>query len=357
MYRHLKVDPRAIRAVEGFRLPEELGFGITMLPALIRGDYEQGEWGPLRLVPYEPFQIDPAAKVFFYSQEIFEGMKAYRHPELGAAIFRPDFLQERMNRSARRMLMPELPEEYFLEGVHGIAALAEPFIPMGPGESLYLRPYMISTEPGLGLAPSSTYRFAVLALPSSSYFSTDFLDVLIEREYCRAARGGTGFAKTGGNYSAAMQADRKARGLGFQQTVWLDPLERSYVEELSGMNFFALVDGVLETPELTDSILGGSTRDSLMQLAAREGIPVREVRIDINQLKAQIESGRCTEAFVCGTAAIVMSLRCLGEEDGSRVCFEEAPGPVASLLRDKLMGIQQQTEPDEFGWMVQVEPL
>ena len=129
------------------------------------------------------------------------------------------------------------------------------------------------------------------------------------------------------------------------------------MEELSGMNFFALVDGVLQTPELTDSILGGSTRDSLIQLAAREGIPVREVRIDIEELKGQIESGRCTEAFGCGTAAIVMALRCLGEEDGSRVCFEEAPGPVASRLREKLVGIQQRTEPDEFGWMVKAEPL
>ncbi len=245
MYHHLEINPRAIQAVEGFRLPEQLEYGKTVLPALVRSDYENGTWGSLQLLPYEPFQLDPAAKVLFYSQEIFEGMKACRHRELGAAIFRPDFLQERMNRSARRMLMPELPREYFLEAVGGIAALAEPFIPMGPGESLYLRPYVISTEPGLGLQPSSTYSFVVLALPSSSYFSVPFLEVLIEREYCRAARGGTGFAKTGGNYSAAMQADRKAHELGFQQTVWLDPLERRYVEELSGMNFFALVDGVL----------------------------------------------------------------------------------------------------------------
>ena len=356
-YENLKVAPEALEALRNFTLPAKQTFGKTNLPILVVADCHAGQWGTLEMVPYGPFEIDPACKVLHYAQEVFEGLKAYRSETLGVSLFRPDYIGSRMNRSAARMGMPEIPEAYFMEAVHAISAYGAPFIPTGSGESLYLRPFMFATEVGLGIAPPEDFRFVVMASPSASYFSEGSIAVLIEREYCRAAPGGMGAAKTGGNYAGGVRATLKAQELGFQQSVWLDAVHRRYVEELSGMNFFAVVDGTALTPELTDTILSGNTRDSLLKLARSLEIPVKETRLDIEELKSEIESGKCTEAFCCGTASIVVPVGVLGDEDGWKREFRNVPGPVASKLKSKLLGIQLRTEPDEFGWVVPVDPV
>ncbi|MCK5073542.1 MAG: branched-chain amino acid aminotransferase, partial [Bacteriovoracaceae bacterium] len=328
-YKHLNIRPKALEALRNYKLPEgPLGFGKVPVPIMIVCDYKDGKWGELKLAPYAHLNLQPTAKVFHYAQEVFEGMKSYRVDGHGPYIFRPDRNLERFNLSCQRMAIPEIPEEYFMEAVHAITAFSAEYIPQKTGQSLYLRPFTIATEENLGIRPSDNYKFVIVACPSDSYFSKDTVPVMIERQASRAGLGGTGNAKTGGNYAASLISAIEAKKCGYLMTLWLDAIERRYIEELSGMNFFCVINGEIWTPSLTETILVGITRDSLIQLGRLMGYTVREEKIDLTFLIQKIKSNECTEAWACGTAAIVAPIECLGENHGTRYVLRDKEGDV-----------------------------
>jgi branched-chain amino acid aminotransferase len=352
----MRIDPAISEAIRNFSLPENLPFGSVMAPVMASCNYEFGKWGELELIPYGPISMYPNAKVLHYAQEIFEGMKAYRVSGLGPFIFRPEENHLRFNRSAERMAMPHIPLEVFMKASTEVTAYSANFVPRRSGESLYLRPFMFATEEALGIKPSEKFRFMVIASPSASYFSAGALSVLIERQGARAFPGGTGYAKAGGNYAASLKAAIKTKQLGFVQTLWLDGRDKKYVEEMSGMNFFAVVNGELHTPELNDTILEGITRKSIITLAKDAGLKVVERKIDINELLQDIKAGRCTEAFACGTAAIIAPIDYLAEETGERFPLKDPQGKIALKLREDLLAIQEGRATDRYKWVMQVEP-
>jgi branched-chain amino acid aminotransferase len=354
---HLQVQPEALQALKDFTLPEEIGFGSTLAPVMITCEYKDGKWGELVMKPYGPLQLDPTAKVLHYAQEIFEGLKAYKVQDKGPFLFRPDQNAERFNVSAQRMAMPDVPVEYFLDAVRGMTSYCSHFIPRRKGESLYIRPFVFATETNLGIKPSDEFLFITIASPSGAYFSDGTVPVLIEREAVRACPGGVGQAKTGGNYAASLLSAKKGRAMGFKQTLWLDAVHKKDVEEMSGMNFCCVIDNILITPKLTDTILDGITRKSLLALAKHLDIETREETIEIEDLLSKIKSGQCSEAFACGTAAIITPIHALGEADGTMYPLkEESGGPIAIKLRDAMLDIQEGRMKDPFDWVVAVEP-
>lgn len=338
-------------AVRNFNLPDQFGFGSVMAPIMAVCEYRNGVWQDLQILPYGPITMYPTSKVLHYAQEIFEGMKAYRVKNLGPLLFRPEENFLRFNRSAERMAMPHIPKDIFIKAVEIVTSYCAEFIPRRSGESLYLRPFMFASEETLGIRPSETFTFMVIASPSGSYFNSGSLSVLVERETFRACRGGTGAAKTGGNYAASLKSAIKVKNLGYMQTLWLDALESTYVEEMSGMNFFAVINQELHTPELTDTILDGITRKSIIQLAQAMGIKVVERKIDINLLLEQVKSGICTEAFACGTAAIITPIDFLAEENGIKYPLKCPSGDLSMKLRENLLAIQEGRIADPYGWV------
>lgn len=352
---HIRIDASINNALKNFTLPENLGFGQVMAPLMTSCTYENGKWGELELVPYGPISMYPNAKVLHYAQEIFEGMKAYRVGGLGPFIFRPDENHLRFNRSAERMAMPHIPMDIFMAASLELVAYAANIVPRRSGESLYLRPFMFATEEALGIKPSEKFRFMVIASPSGSYFSPGGLSVLIERHGARAFPGGTGYAKAGGNYAASLAAAIKTKQLGFVQTLWLDGRDKTYIEEMSGMNFFAVINNELHTPEINDSILDGITRKSIITLARDLGITVVERKININELIADIKAERCTEAFACGTAAIIAPIDYLAEETGERYPLRDHEGKLSLQLRETLLSIQEGRSTDKYNWITQIE--
>lgn len=350
-----KIDPAISSLVRGFQFPATLGFGKVFAPIMIRGDYKNGSWGDLKIIPYGPIELSPTAKVLHYGQEIFEGLKAYRVDGEGPFLFRHRENAKRFNHSSRTMAMPEVPEEYFMKAVETITSLCRDLIPSHSGESLYLRPFCIATEEHLGVKPAEEFCFCVIASPSGSYFSGNKVSVMIERQKVRAFPGGTGSAKTGGNYAKSLTASIKASRLGFDQVLWLDALEHRYIEEMSGMNFFAVIDGCLYTPKLTDTILAGVTRDSIIQVAKNKGMKVFEERMDIDLFLTKIKNAEATEAFACGTAAIITPIGYLAEEQGERYVLPEES--VSAMLRAELLGIQEGRLENFNGWRYLVENI
>jgi branched-chain amino acid aminotransferase len=340
---------------ERARLLVDPGFGrvFTDHMAIIEYDEEQG-WHGARITARHPFRMDPASPVLHYAQEIFEGMKAYHRPNGGAALFRPDANARRFAKSAVRMAMPPLPEEMFLESVRGLVRADREWIPQTEDGSLYLRPFMIANGSFLGMRPSTQFIYAVIASSVGAYFKKDSpsVSLWVTREYVRAAPGGTGEAKCGGNYAGSLIAQAEAIRKGCDQVVFLDAIERKWIEELGGMNiFFAFADGSLQTPPLDGTILHGVTRDSLLRLARDMGITVREERYSVDQWKADAESGRLTEAFACGTAAVVTPIGRVKGVDGEFAIGAQCPGPMTMRLRSALVDIQRGSAPDPYGWI------
>jgi branched-chain amino acid aminotransferase len=323
-------------------------------------------WHDARLEPYGPFTLDPATSVFHYSQEFFEGLKAYRQDNGSIAMFRPDANAARFNTSARRMAMPELPEDTFIRALELLVGADREWVPSGAGNSLYLRPFMIATQPGLGVNhPSNQYLFCVIASPAASYFSGGVkpVTVWLSQDYTRAAPGGTGGVKTGGNYAAAFVAQQQAVDRGCDQVVWLDAAEHRWVEEMGGMNlFFVRTDPGSEpggapriiTPPLTGTLLPGITRDSLLKLAPDLGVKAAEEPISIEQWQAQCAAGQLTEVFACGTAAVITPVGRVKSTAAEWVIADGEPGPVTMRLREELIGIQYGHNPDPFGWVHKV---
>ncbi len=351
----LNVTPEAIKAIKDFQLPQDLAFGKVICPVMVECNYTNGQWEEPKMLPYQPLSLDPTSKVLHYAQEIFEGMKGYRVQGRGPYLFRPNENQKRFRTSAQRMAMVGLPEEIFKVSVESIVSYCADMIPSHSGDSLYIRPFMFATDCHLGIKPSETFKFMVLASPSAAYFSGGSVKVLIERGAVRACPGGVGAAKTGGNYAASLSSMVNAQKLGFDQVLWLDAVEKKYIEEMSGMNFFAVYGEEIITPKLTETILDGITRKSILELAHHIGIKAHEESLKIDDLVQDIKAGKCTEAFACGTAVILTPINGLGEANGKNYPLKHASGPVANKLRQHLLGIQEGKLEDPFGWRQLVE--
>lgn len=339
--------------LKNYKLPENLGFGTVFAPIMIQSDFANGQWTKLEVKKYAPLQIDPAAKVLHYAQEIFEGMKAYKNDDEEVFLFRPDMNAKRFNNSAARMAMPAVPEDMFVEANKLISDLCRDFIPKEIGASLYLRPFMIATEPTLGVRPSETYSFIIIACPSANYFKAPNVSVWIEREGSRASRGGTGFAKTGGNYAASLKSFLHLKKIGCDQTLWLDAAEHKFVEELSGMNFFAVINNEFHTPIITDTILEGITRNSILELAQDKDFKVVERAMDIDELIADIKSGKCTEAFACGTAAVLTPISKLVDGD-TEVSLQHPDGKLSTEIKLDMLMIQSGRLIKKEDWQIKV---
>jgi branched-chain amino acid aminotransferase len=333
------------------------GFGRVFTDHMAIVRYSEGKgWHDARVTARQPFSIDPAASVLHYAQEIFEGMKAYRRPDGGAALFRPEANARRFQASARRMAMAELPEELFLDSVRALVRADKAWIPDSEDGALYLRPFMFASEVFLGVKPAAEYLYIVMASSVGAYFKgAPSVSLWATREYTRAAPGGTGAAKCGGNYATSLIAQAEATRNGCDQVVFLDAVERRWVEELGGMNiFFVFDDGSMATPPLTGTILPGITRDSILRLARDQGINVREEPYAIEQWEADAKSGRLTEAFACGTAAVVTPIGSVRSAGGGFTIGGQSIGPLTQRLRTQLVGIQRGQAPDPYGWVEEI---
>ncbi|CAA9524308.1 MAG: Branched-chain amino acid aminotransferase [uncultured Sphingomonadaceae bacterium] len=347
--------PAPMDPAERAALLRDPGFGRAFTDHMVSIRFEQGRgWHDARVGPRRPLEMDPASAVFHYAQEIFEGLKAYKLADGGAALFRADANAARFRASAERMAMPVLPDALFLQAVRELVAADRAWFPDIPGGSLYLRPFMIADEAFLGVRPASRYLFLVIATAAGAYFrgGAPAVTLWTSEDYTRAAPGGTGAAKCGGNYAGSLAAQAEAIRHGCDQVVFLDAAERRWVEELGGMNlFFAFADGSLRTPPLSGTILPGITRDSLLAIARDAGVRVEEERYALADWRADAESGRLTEAFACGTAAVVTPI---GRVRGRGFDFAVgggAGGPVAAELKAALTGIQLGERPDPHGWV------
>ncbi len=343
------------KSLANFRLPESLGFGIVLAPVMYSATYSEGQWSQGELLPYGPIEILPGARALHFAEQVFEGMKAYRVGRPVANLFRARDNYARMRRSAERLAMHPVPEPLFFEAVNAVVGACTEIIPGKTGQSLYVRPFLIGTEPGYAVRASHSARFMVIANPSEIY-ATGPMKVLIEREQVRAAAGGVGTAKTGANYAASLLGSTRAVEHDYTVALWLDPTSRENIEELSGMNLFAVIGDELHTPVLNDSILPGVTRDSLIMLARAQGWTVIEKAMPVADLLRQISNGECSEVFACGTAAIVSPIGVIGDADGRRYQPNTIDGR-ARILREQLLAIQERRAPDPYGWTTEVVPL
>ena len=338
----------------------EFGRVFTDHMITIRWTADDG-WHDPRLGPYEPLSLYPGTSVFHYSQEIFEGTKAYRHEGGPVALFRPQANAVRFNKAARRLAMPELPEGIFVRALELLVTQDQQWVPGGNGFSLYLRPFMIATQHSLGFSrPSDSCLFCVIASPAPPYFGTGLqpITVWLSEDYTRAAPGGTGAVKAGSNYAGAFAAQREALDSGCDQVVWLDAAEHQWVEEMGGMNlFFVYRSGTgtrISTPPLTGTLLPGITRESLLALAPKLGITATEEPISVTQWQKRCADGELTEVFACGTAAVVAPVGAVRGRSTGWLVGDGQPGPVTRRLHAELTGIQYGSQPDPFGWVHKV---
>ena len=332
-----------------------LGFGKIFTDHMFIMDYTEGKgWHDARIVPYQNLSLAPSAMVFHYGQEMFEGLKAYRGADGKARLFRPDMNAKRTNASNERLCIPKLPEEYFVEAVKTLVKTDESWIPTAPGTSLYIRPFIIATDEFLGVAPSKSYLFIIILSPSGAYYSSGLapVGIWIEDEYVRAVRGGMGFAKTGGNYAASLIGQVKAHDDGYSQVLWLDGVERKYIEEVGAMNIFFKIDGKIVTPMLNGSILPGITRNSVIALCKDWGLDVEERRISVDELIEAQKSGKLEEVFGTGTAAVISPVGMLRYRDDVMEINGGKIGPVSQKIYDTVTGIQNGTVEDKFNWVV-----
>jgi len=335
------------------------GFGQHFTDHMFVAEWtpERG-WHDARVTAYGPLTLDPATAVLHYAQEIFEGLKAYRHDDGSVWTFRPEENGARMARSARRMALPELPVTDFVASVDALVRADERWVPGPAGEkSLYLRPFMFASEAFLGVRPARHVSYLVIASPAGAYFAKGPkpVSIWLSEEYSRAGVGGTGAAKTGGNYASSLAAQQEAIAHGCEQVAFLDTVERRYVEELGGMNlYFVHDDGTVVTPELSGTILEGITRSSILELCGKLGHRVEERKVSVDEWREGVRSGRITEVFACGTAAVVTPVGTLKWRDGEVGHDTDEAGPVTSRVRQTLVDIQYGRAEDTFGWMHRV---
>lgn len=348
----LQVLPETLEVLKNHRVErEKLIFGHVDPPIMVECDYKDGSWGIPQLVPYHNLSLDPATKVFHYAQGIFEGMKAYNVDNNGPLLFRTEDNYARFINSSKRLDIPEIPKEYFMDGVDGLTRYCIPYIPTESRYSLYLRPFIIATENGLGANTSQEFKFIIIGKVSKPYIDEyDSVPVLIEREYGRVGRGCTGSAKAISNYASGMLIDRKAKEKGYLISLWLDSSEGRYIEELSGMNFFCVIEDIIYTPKLNDSILPGITRESIIKLCKDMNYQIQETDIEINELTL-MHWEECSEMFACGTTATVMPVAYLGDSDGKKYYPHLSIGPITERLQKELLSLQEGRSFDPYGWV------
>jgi branched-chain amino acid aminotransferase len=337
-----------------------LAFGRTFTDHMVTIPYRDGAWQQGELKAYGPLSLDPSASSLHYGQAIFEGFKAFSQPDGSIATFRADQNADRFNRSAARLAMPALPPELFMEAADALITLDSKWVPQNVGESLYLRPLMIATDPFLGVRPANEYLFVLFASPAGAYFPQGVkpVTVWISEDYVRAAPGGTGEAKCAGNYAASLVAQAQAQEKGCDQVVWIDAVERKYIEEMGGMNLFFVYNEngktIIVTPQLSGTLLAGITRLSLLQIAKDLGFESEERKISIEDWRNDVASGRMTEAFACGTAAVITPVGHVKANGFEMTINNGENGAVTMAMRDGLLGIQHGTTPDTHGWMHKV---
>ena len=336
------------------------GFGKYYTDHMVICEWNEATgWDEPELIPYGPLSLDPATAVFHYGQEIFEGMKAYRQPDGGISLFRPDANATRFARSANRLALPEMQIELFIETVEELVKMDAGWVPDKIGEALYLRPFMIATEVGLGVRPTNKATYLLIATPAGAYFDpSKAVSVWISTEYVRAAPGGTGEAKCGGNYAASLVAQKAAAAQGCDQVVWIDAVERKWVEEMGGMNLYFVrgkgAAATVVTPQLTGTLLPGITRDSILSVAADLGYKTSEEMISIDDWRDGVASGEISEIFACGTAAVVSSVGQAMSTMGTWVTGDGQPGAITMQIRNTLLGIQHGTIADTHNWVHKV---
>ena len=336
---------------------QKLGFGKIFKDHMFVMNYTEGKgWHDPRIVPFQKISLSPAAMVYHYGQEMFEGLKAYKNPDGNVYLFRPDMNAKRTNASNDRLVIPRLPEEDFVQAVSAVVDVDRDWIPTEPGTSLYIRPFIIATDEFLGVAPSKTYLFMIILAPSGAYYESGLapVGIWIEDEYVRAVRGGIGYAKTGGNYAASLIAQQKAHDAGYSQVLWLDGVDRKYIEEVGAMNIFFKIDGKIVTPALNGSILPGITRNSVIELCKKWGYTVEERKISVDELIAAQKDGKLEEVFGTGTAAVISPVGKLRYKDDVMTIGDGQTGPVSLKLYETITGIQLGKLPDEMGWRVKV---
>ena len=340
--------------------PDEKGlsFGKYFTDHMFEMDYDSDHgWHDARLVPFGPLSLHPAATVFHYGAEVFEGLKAYRAANGEVRLFRPWENVARLNNSARRLCLPPLDPDEALQAITSLVSLDRDWVPHGEGTSLYLRPFLFGNDETLGIHTVKKAKFVVIASPVGSYYAGGLepVRIMIEDQDVRAVRGGTGEAKCGGNYAASFRAGHKAEEIGFSQVLWLDGVERKYIEEVGAMNVMFLIDDTVVTPALTGSILPGITRKSCIQVLRDKGVKVEERRLSVDELGAACEQGRLREAFGCGTAAVVSPIGELRYKDQTYRIHDGKIGELTQMLYDTLTGIQWGKLPDPYGWILPIE--
>lgn len=332
---------------------DNLSFGSVYTDHMLVCDYKNGEWEAPKIVPYQPITLDPSAKIFHYGQSIFEGMKAYKDEDGKVFLFRPLENFKRLNKSAERLAIPQLPESFFMDGLHALIQLESDWIPTNAGSSLYIRPFIFASGNGFHASPANEYKFIIACAPSGSYFSGK-VKVLIEETYSRAANGGVGYAKAGGNYAGQFYPTKLAADKGYQQVIWTDDNAHEYIEEAGAMNVFVRINDTLMTAPTNDRILDGITRKSILDIAKDEGIKTEVRKISVHELVEAAKNGSLKEMFGAGTAAVVSPISGFGYH-GEDYELPELKDSYASMLKKRITDIQYNRAEDKFGWRYPVE--
>ena len=332
---------------------DNLSFGSIYTDHMLVCDYVDGEWKSPKIVPYQPLSLDPSAKIFHYGQSIFEGMKAYKDENGEAWLFRPLENFKRLNKSAKRLAIPELPESVFMDGLTTLLQLESDWIPQTPGSSLYIRPFILASGTGFHASPADEYKFIIACAPSGAYFSGK-VKVLIEENYSRAANGGVGYAKAGGNYAGQFYPTQLAVDKGYQQVIWTDDNTHEYIEEAGAMNIFVRINDTLITGPTSDRILDGITRKSILDIAKDQGIATEVRKISVTEVVEAAKNGTLKEMFGAGTAAVVSPIAAFGYK-GTDYDLPELSESYASKLKQQITDIQYNRAEDKFGWRYKVQ--
>ena len=335
-----------------------LGFGNYYTDHMFLMNYDEGKgWHDPRIVPYGPIELDPAAMCLHYGQEVFEGLKAYRTEDGRILLFRPDRNMARLNSSNERLCIPAIDEAFAVEAIKKLVSVDQDWIPTAEGTSLYIRPFIFATEAQVGVHPAQELLFAIILSPVGAYYPEGLnpVKIYVEDKYVRAVRGGMGYTKTGGNYAASLKAQDEAEKVGYTQVLWLDGVERKYIEEVGTMNVFFVIDDEIVTPELQGSILPGVTRMSCIELLKKQGYKVSERRLSIEEVAEAADAGKLKEAFGSGTAAVISPIGELSWGDRDYKVNDNKIGALSQKLYDELTGIQWGTKPDPFGWVCPID--
>ncbi|WP_209066159.1 branched-chain amino acid aminotransferase [Croceivirga sp. JEA036] len=332
---------------------DNLSFGSVYTDHMVVCDYKDGKWLAPKIVPYGPISLNPSAKIFHYGQSIFEGMKAYKDEDGKIWLFRPTDNHARLNKSAERMAIPEIPQSYFMQGLEALLKVDSDWIPQNPGSSLYIRPFMFASGEGFHASPANEYKFIIACAPSGSYFSGK-VKVLIEQTYSRAANGGVGYAKAGGNYAGQFYPTKLAAEKGYQQIIWTDDNNHEFIEEAGAMNIFIRINDTLITAPTNDRILDGITRKSILKIAEDEGITTEVRKVSVAEVVAAAKDGSLKEMFGAGTAAVISPLAGFGY-DGTDYDLPELEHPFAARLKKRITDIQYNRAEDKFGWRYEVK--